>query len=175
MERAPLLGPQAPAPLPLRLLGRLVDWVVIGIGATMATMVFINVSLHIIHKDLAWVTEFGELLLVWVTVLGGACAVQRGSHMSITEFIDKLKPAHRRWADAVVQAICLGMLVVLTYYGWSLVDANWGNRLTVIGWPMAIQYMGMAVGSTLMMIFMAWDLWQILAGVPRDQRYPDSE
>ncbi|QCB47163.1 TRAP transporter small permease [Hydrogenophaga sp. PAMC20947] len=175
MTHAPLLGPQSPAPLPLRLLGRLVDWTVIAIGATMATMVFFNVSLHIINKDLAWVTEFGELLLVWVTFLGGACAVQRGSHMSITEFIDKLNPAQRRWADAVVQTICLGMLVVLTYYGWNLVEVNWGNQLTVLGWPVAIQYMGMAVGSSLMLVFMCWDLWQILAGVPRDQRYPASE
>ena len=78
-------------------------------------------------------------------------------------------------ADAVVQTICLGMLVVLTHYGWNLVEGNWGNQLTVLGWPVAIQYMGMAVGSSLMLVFMAWDLWQILAGVPRDQRYPDSE
>lgn len=175
MEQAPLLGPQAPAPLPLRLLGRLVDWAVIGIGATMATMVFFNVCMHIVNKDLAWVTEFGELLMVWVTFLGGACAVQRGSHMSITEFIDKLNPVQRRWADAVVQAMCLGMLVILTKYGWSLVDGNWGNQLTVLQWPVAIQYMGMAVGSSLMMVFMAWDLWQILAGVSREQRYPTSE
>jgi len=37
---------------------------------------------------------------------------------------------------------------------------------------MAIQYMGMAVGCTLMAVFVAWDLTQILRGVPRDVRYP---
>ena len=76
-----------------------------------------------------------------------------------------------RWC----KTICLGMLVVLSHYGWNLVEANWGNQLTVLGWPVAIQYMGMAVGSSLMLVFMAWDLWQILAGVPREQRYPASE
>jgi hypothetical protein len=95
----PLLRPVAPrrcrAPV-----GRAVDWAVIAIGAVMATMVFVNVSLHLFDKDLAWVTEFGELLMVWVTFLGGACAAQRGAHMTITEFIDKLAPAKRRWADA---------------------------------------------------------------------------
>jgi hypothetical protein len=58
-------------------------------------------------KDLAWVTEFGELLMVWVTFLGGACAAQRGAHMTITEFIDKL-PGRRRWADAGVQSALPG-------------------------------------------------------------------
>jgi hypothetical protein len=40
---------------------------------------------------------------------------------------------------------------------------------------MAIQYMGMAVGCTLMAVFVSFDLWQILRGVPREKRYPVSE
>ncbi len=170
-----LLAPVPHGPLPIRVLGRAVDWVVIAIGAGMTVLVFFNVSLHLVSKDLAWVTELGELLMVWVTFLGGACAAQRGAHMSITEFIDKLTPARRRWADAAVQALCLAMLLVLVRFGWSLVAVNWGNQLTVLEWPMAIQYMGMAVGCTLMAVFVAWDLWQIVRGVSREQRYPASE
>jgi len=171
---APFLTPVAAAPLPIRLLGRVVDWAVIAIGAGMTALVFVNVSLHVVHKDLAWVTELGELLMVWVTFLGGACAAQRGAHMMITEFIDKLGPARRRWADVAVQTLCLAMLLVLVRFGWSLVDVNWGNQLTVLEWPMAIQYMGMAVGCTLMAVFVAFDVWQTLRGVPRERRYPAS-
>ncbi len=170
-----LLTPLPESPLPIRLIGRAVDWAVIAMGAGMTVLVFFNVSLHLISKDLAWVTELGELMLVWVTFLGGACAAQRGAHMSITEFIDKLTPAWRRWADAGVQALCLAMLLVLVRFGWSLVAGNWGNQLTVLEWPVAIQYMGMAVGCSLMAIFVAWDLWQALRGVPREQRYPTAE
>ncbi len=172
VTQAPLLAPAAPAPLPIRGLGRLVDWAVIAIGASMATLVFTNVGLRVIGKDLAWVTELGELLMVWVTFLGGACAAQRGAHMTITEFIDKLAPAKRRWADAAVQGLCLGMLLILVRYGWSLVSTNWDNQLTVLEWPMAVQYMGMAVGCTLMAVFVAFDVWQILRGVAREHRYP---
>jgi TRAP-type transport system small permease protein len=172
---APFLTPVADAPALVRVLGRVVDWSVITIGAAMTTLVFFNVSLHLINKDLAWVTELGELLMVWVTFLGGACAARRGAHMTITEFIDKLAPAQRRWADAGVQTLCLAMLGVLVFYGWSLVQSNWGNQLTVLEWPMAIQYMGMAVGCTLMAVFVALDLWLTLAGVPRELRYPASE
>jgi TRAP-type transport system small permease protein len=109
--------------------------------------------------------------MVWVTFLGGACAAQRGVHMSITEFIDKLEPVQRRWADLAVQSACLAMLLVLVRFGWSLVGSNWDNQLTVLEWPMATQYMGMAVGCTLMALFVGWDVWQIACGVPRDLRY----
>ena len=169
---APLLAPGAPGPLPIRFLGRVVDWAVIAIGAGMAALVFFNVSLHLINKDLAWVTELGELLMVWVTFLGGACATQRGMHMSINEFVDKLSPAARQRADAAILLLSLAILLVLTRFGWSLVQGNWGNQLTVLEWPMAIQYMGMAVGCTLASVFVAFDLWQTLRGVPREQRYP---
>lgn len=175
MSTAPLLAPLPAAPLLIRAIGRTVDWVVITIGAVMALMVFVNVCLHLVHLDLAWVTEFGELLMVWVTFLGGACAAQRGAHMTITEFIDKLPAPKRRWGDLAVQSVCLVMLGVLVRFGWSLVGANWGNELTVLQWPMAIQYMGMAVGCTLMALFVAWDVWQIARGVPRDVRYGLSE
>jgi len=170
--RGPLLAPVGQAPWPMRLLGRTVDWALIVIGAGMAALVFFNVSLHLVDKDLAWVTELGELLMVWVTFLGGACAAQRGMHMSIDEFVDKLAPPHRRWADAAILAISLAVLLVLSRYGWVLVQGNWGNQLTVLEWPMAIQYMGMALGCTLAAVFVAHDLWLTLVGVPREQRYP---
>jgi TRAP-type C4-dicarboxylate transport system permease small subunit len=171
MANAPLLSPVGPAPWPLRLLGRVADWAVIGIGASMAGLVFLNVCLHVFSRDLAWVTELGELLMVWVTFLGGACAARRGLHMSIDEFVDKLSPARRRWADAAILAASLAVLLVLVRYGWNLVAGNWQNELTVLGWPMAIQYMGMAIGCTLMAVFVAFDLWQTLRGVPRAERY----
>lgn len=172
MSSASLLSAGPPAPWPIRLVGRVVDWTVIAIGALMIGLVFFNVCLHVFSKDLAWVTELGELLMVWVTFLGGACAAQRGAHMTITEFIDKLSEPRRRWADAAVQGLCLAMLLVLVWFGWSLVDSNWGNQLTVLEWPMAFQYMGMAVGCSLMTLFVTFDLWQVLAGVPRSRRYP---
>ena len=170
-----LLTPVPSAPLPIRWLGRLTDGLVIAIGGLMCSLVFFNVSLHVIGRDLAWVTELGELLLVWVTFLGGACAAQRGAHMTITEFVDKLQPAARRRADAAIQAVSLAMLLLLVRHGWSLVGGNWGNELTVLAWPMATQYMGMAVGCTLMSVFVAFDLIQTLRGVPREQRYPAAE
>lgn len=167
----PLLPPGPPGPALVKFMGRLVDWSVVCIGALMAALVFVNVALHVIGKDLAWVTEFGELLMVWVTFLGGAAAAQRGAHMTITEFVDKLTPAARRWADAAIQSLCVAILGLLTIYGVRLVNANWGNQLTVLEWPMAIQYMGMAIGVGFMLFFVSFDLLCILRGVPREERY----
>ena len=112
--------------------------------------------------------------MVWVTFLGGAAAAQRGAHMSINEFLDKLTDQRRRWADAAVQVFTIGILAVVLYFGLRIVSGSWGNVLTTLEWPMAIQYIPLPLGIGLMMVFVGWDLIQILRAVPRDQRYPSN-
>ena len=56
----------APSPAWLHWLGKAVDWSVICIGGALATLIFINVVMHAMSKDLAWLTELGELMMVFV-------------------------------------------------------------------------------------------------------------
>lgn len=170
-ERRGVLPPAPPAPRALAAFGAAVDWSVVAIGATMITLVFVNVCLHVVDFDLAWVTELAELLMVWVTFLGGACATRRGAQMTITEFIDKLHGGRRRLADAAVDALAAAILVALTLYGLRLAAAGWGNELTVLGIPMTFQYLGMPVGTAAMLVWIAWDLWRIARGDTRAMRW----
>lgn len=169
--RGAILPPSPPAPRALALFGDAVDWAVVAIGATMITLVFCNVLLHVIHKDLAWVTELAELLMVWVTFLGGACATRRGAQMTITEFIDKLHGRSREAADATVNVLALVVLGALVWYGGSLVVVGWTNELTVLQIPMSFQYLGMPAGCFAMFVWVAWDLVRILRGERREQRW----
>jgi TRAP-type C4-dicarboxylate transport system permease small subunit len=166
-----LLPSGPPAPPAIRWLGTAVDWTVVGIGAVMVVLVFCNVVMHVLQRDIAWTTELCEFMMVWATFLGGASLARRGGHMTITEFLDKLSEAKRRQADGVIQVVALAVLVLLVWYGIGIVQANWGNVLTVLDWPMALQYLGLPVGSAAMLVFVAFDLIQILRGRTRGERY----
>jgi TRAP-type C4-dicarboxylate transport system permease small subunit len=161
-----------PDPTLIRWLGKLVDLSVMTFGGALAILIFINVLMHAMGKDLAWLTELGEMMMVWVTFLGGAAAAQRGAHMSINEFLDKLTPRRRKWADAAVQIFTLVVVGVVLFFGLRIVQTSWDNVLTTLEWPMAWQYMPLPLGMGLMGIFVSWDLILILRGVPREQRYP---
>ena len=145
-------------------LGTMVDAVVIAIGASLVVIVLINVVLHLFSRDLAWVIELGELLMVWVTFLGGVAAARRNGHMAITELLDKLPAPKRRWADAFVQALCLVLLLVFFVYGLKLVSSNWHSVLTTLGWPLALQYMPLPVSALLMMLFQGELLFRLVTG-----------
>jgi TRAP-type transport system small permease protein len=177
MNASKFLSPDSqiskPPPLLIRGLARVVDLAVIAIGATMIVLVFFNVVLHAFGKDLAWMTELGELLMVWVTFLGGVAAAHRGAHMSINEFLDKLSEEKRRWADAAIQLLCIGVLLLLLIYGWRIFMSGWHSTLTTLEWPMAWQYMPLPLSASLMLCFLAWDLVQTVRGVPRSTRYPE--
>jgi len=158
-------------PAPVRLLGLAVDWLVVGAGAVMVVLVFANVILHLLGKDIAWVIEFCELMMVWVTFLGAAAATRRGAHMAVTELVDLAPGISRRWVDAAIQLVVLAVLGLLTVYGWHIVQASWGNVLTVLDWPMAWQYMALPAGSALTMVFVAADLPRALRGTSREERF----
>jgi TRAP-type C4-dicarboxylate transport system permease small subunit len=168
---ARILPEGPPAPPAIRLLGLLVDYTLVTMGAVMAVLVFCNVVMHLFQLDIAWTTELCEFMMVWVSFLGGASAARRGIHMTITEFIDKLTGNARLKADAAVQLFCLAVLLLLVWFGTSIVMSNWGNILTVLDWPMAFQYMALPVGAAASAVFVGYDLVQILCGTPREKRY----
>jgi TRAP-type C4-dicarboxylate transport system permease small subunit len=155
----------------MRLLGELVDWLIVAIGAMMVLLVFCNVIFHMTGSDIAWTTEFCEFLMVWVTFLGGAAASRRGLHMTITEFLDMLGTGGRRLADGAIQLLCLGVLGLLAWYGMGIVNATWGSELTVLHIPMALQYLALPVGAGAMGLFVGWDIAQIIRGRTRAERY----
>jgi TRAP-type transport system small permease protein len=166
------LLPVAPAaPAPLRALGVAVDWAIVAMGAAIVVVVFVNVVLHQLALDIAWTTEFGELVMVWTTFLGAAAAVRRNAHMAVGELVELLPVRLRLWADAAIQLVVAGVLVLLVWKGWVAVQSSWANVLTVLDWPMAVQYLSLPVGSAIALAFIAWDLLLIARGMPREARY----
>jgi TRAP-type transport system small permease protein len=173
--RKSLLPPAPTVPAPLRWLGDMIDWCIVAMGGLMIVLVFFNVVSHAFAKDIAATTELCELLMVWVTFLGGAAAARRNAHMTINEFLDKLAPTSRRWADFLIVASCLFLLGLLFYYGLAITRTGLTNELTVLGIAMAWQYAALPVGAVAMAIFVAWDLWLIARNVPRETRYAIAE
>lgn len=166
-----LLPPAPPGPAPLRVIGDAVDWSIVVIGAVMIVLVFINVVMHSFGKDMAATTEMCELLMVWVTFLGGAAAARRGAHMAITELIDKLGTGQRRLMDLAISAVSAAVLASLVWYGWGITVAGWTNRLTVLDIPMSFQYLALPVASFITLLFVLWDGLQIMRGRSHQERF----
>jgi TRAP-type C4-dicarboxylate transport system permease small subunit len=149
----------------LRWLGDTLDVVIILLAIALLVVMSANVFARAaLNTDIAWNTEFGEFTLVWATFLGGAAAARRGSHMCITEFLAMLGPSLRRVVEVAIRLVVLGLLGLLVVAGINIVTKTMDQLMSVLYWPVGLQYLAMPVGSALAFIFVAYDTYRIARG-----------
>lgn len=162
--------PQRPEPAALRLIGDAIDLAVLGLAAVLLAVMFANVAARAaLNSDIAWNTEFGEFVLLWATFLGGAAAARRGAHMRITEFVEKMPAglaAATEIATRIGSAAILGLLV---WYGIVIAQSTMEQEMTVLHWPIGLQYLAMPVGSALALVFVLREIVLIVRGEPLPQ------
>jgi TRAP-type C4-dicarboxylate transport system permease small subunit len=149
----------------LRWLGDGLDIVIVLLATALLTVMTANVLARaFFNADIAWNTEFGEFALVWATFLGGAAAARRGAHMCITEFIDKIPPRARRVIEIALRLAVLALLALLVRAGINIVAKTMDQQMSVLYWPVGLQYLAMPVGSGLTLVFVAYETWLVARG-----------
>jgi TRAP-type C4-dicarboxylate transport system permease small subunit len=161
--------PGRPEPAPLRLLGDVIDIAVTGLAVLLLLVMFANVAARVLlNSDIAWNTEFGEFVLLWATFLGGASAARRGAHMRITEFVEAMPPAWTRFVEIASRVGVVALLLCLVWYGLSITQSTMEQEMTVLHWPIGLQYLAMPVGSAFALVYVLYEI-TLLA---RDEAIP---
>lgn len=165
-----LYRPDRPEPAPLRWLGDAIDIAVATLAAVLLIVMFANVAARVaLNSDIAWNTEFGEFVLLWATFLGGASAARRGAHMRIAEFVEAMPPSVSRVVELATRVGVIGLLCLLIWYGLSISESTMGQEMTVLHWPMGVQYLAMPVGSAFALLFVVYETALLAAGKPIPQ------
>jgi len=84
--------------------------------------------------------------------------------MAITELRDLAGGAGGRLLRMAIEATVAVVLALLVWYGTVIVQASWGNILTVLDWPMAWQYLALPVGSAIALVYVLRDLVVLARG-----------
>lgn len=160
-----LYRPARREPAPLRLLGDAIDGAVVLLATALLTVMCANVAARAaLNANIAWNTEFGEFVLLWATFLGGAAAARRGAHMRIAEFVEAM-PGRLR--HAVELSTRLAVMVILAFLSWRgvlLSLQTMDQQMTVLNWPVGVQYLAMPVGSALALVFVVHETWRVAVG-----------
>jgi TRAP-type C4-dicarboxylate transport system permease small subunit len=135
------------------LLNRICEWALILVLAVMAVVVFLQVLFrYLIHLPLFWTEEFARYCLVWASLLGSAVAVKRGEHLAVTFFLDQFP---MRWGRIVIlaaQSAVIVILFVMLWGGAKLVVVTSTQITPALRIPMAIPYLALPIGSTVMLV-----------------------
>ena len=75
---------------------------------------------YLFNNPLAWAEEFSRYAFIWVVFLGAVVCTKQGRHIVIDGLVLALPARPRAIVKVLVDALTLGMMAVLVYYGWIL-------------------------------------------------------
>lgn len=109
-----------------KVLDRSLEFLVIVVVAVLVVDVLWQVFTRFVLKNPStWTEELAVFMLIWVSLLGAAVALNRGSHLGIDYFVGKLSPKKRLYTEIFAfLCILIFSLTVMVFGGIDLVGST---------------------------------------------------
>ena len=125
--------------------------------ACMTIVIFLQIILRLFGLPLSWTEEVGRYMFIWLIYIGCASAIRKRKHISV-ELLDLfLKERGQFVLNIISNTVFLIFSVILTYYGFAVVQRVSTQLSPAIRMPMSIPYASVLVGSGLMVIRLIQD------------------
>ncbi len=129
----------------------------------MVVLVFSNVLLRVLFGGaLTWTDEVARMMFIWLTFIGAAVGVMRGSHIGMDIVILAVGPQLRRWMEIASILLILLFLGIWGVYGVQLISQNLDYLAPATGVPMGYFYLAGPIGAALMAVSYAHRLLVLL-------------
>ena len=102
-----------------------------------------------------WVEEIGEYSLAWLTFIGAAVGIRRGTHFAVHILTDTFSPAVRRGVKVGHYVVLTGFGILLAVYGWQVSELNSQSYSPALDLNLRWLYLSSVVGGVLMAIYSA--------------------
>lgn len=158
---------------PLR---RIVRFAVMICCAIMLLTIFVAVVLRYVFSiGIALSEDLPRYLMVVVTFLGAAVALDTQSHIRIGLFTNELSPRNRIRLEFIAHFLVLAFLFIVMIEGIRVLPVQWKSDIpTMSGVTLFWFYLGIPVGCALMMIFLVPQIVSTYREF-RSQNFPDPQ
>ncbi|MCZ7563419.1 MAG: TRAP transporter small permease [Burkholderiales bacterium] len=92
----------------------------IGMSLGYASQVVIREVAPEIATRTSWIEELTVFAMVWLAFLGLGLTLERGRHVAMGSFVEKLPPAARKWASRAVDLVGFAFAAYLAKLGWDI-------------------------------------------------------
>ena len=174
-DGAPLTMPGPPGydPRAVRALVRFVQWlphVVVTVLMIVAmvdmlvgvflryVMTWISATFDLPTIRFFWVEEVGEYALAWLTFIGAAIGIRRGTHFAVQVLIDHLPATARRAVTLGHYVLLIGFGALVAFYGWQVTELNSQSFSPALDLNLRWLYLSSVVGGLLIAVYSAASL-----------------
>lgn len=140
-------------------------WLLIGLLAVMALLVFGNVvGRYVFSVSSSMVEEITRYMMIWLVYLGAGLALRGGQHVSVNLVIDALTPALARLLRAIALLATLAFMAAVLWYGWQYAQFAMSRLTPVLQWPIGAVYLAVPLGALLFIVHAAFVARILIAG-----------
>ncbi len=129
----------------------------------MVTIIFTQVvSRYAFGKPLSWSEELGRYIFVWMSFLGMAVAMHKGSHVALDILVNKLKNVSKKILMVLNNLIVVFFGFILTYSGINLVKLGAKQTSPTLKIPMQFVYIVIPISGIILVYFVLSQTIQLL-------------
>lgn len=144
----------------LRRYVRIMDAINHTVGVVLALMLAIMTVLitwqvfarFVVGDSLTFSEEVSRFLMIWLTLLGAAYAVRRGTLLAVEILPDLLKGLAWKVVKIAAHALSLVFYIILIVYGWEIASTVSYQRAPATGVSMMWPMLALSVGGLLMLL-----------------------
>jgi TRAP-type C4-dicarboxylate transport system permease small subunit len=100
-----------------------------------------------------WVEEVGEYALAWLTFIGAALGIRRGTHFAVQILTDRFPPGLRRAVAISHGVLIAGFGALLAVFGWQVSELNSQSFSPALDLNLRWLYLSSVVGGVLIVVY----------------------
>jgi TRAP-type C4-dicarboxylate transport system permease small subunit len=111
-----------------------------------------------------WVEEVGEWSLAWLTFIGAALGIRRGTHFAVHILIDRFPVPIRRAVLATHCLLIVAFGALVAVFGWQVAELNSQSFSPALVLNLRWLYLSSVAGGVLMVVYGLIALSDVLGG-----------
>ncbi len=108
---------------------------------------------YVFNSSPSWSEEVPRIIFLWMTYLAIGVAIKRGQNLRVMVIIERFPPHVRLVLEMLMHAAVFVMLGFLLWNNAPVLALSSGTRMLGTGWPDAVRYWPLSVGSVVMAFY----------------------
>ena len=127
-------------------------------------MTWVSATFNLPSVRFFWVEEIGEYALAWLTFIGAAIGIKRGTHFAVHILTERFPPGFRRALATGHSVLMAAFGALLAFYGWQVSELNSQSYSPALDLNLRWLYLSSVVGGILIVIYSLAALAESLRG-----------
>jgi TRAP-type C4-dicarboxylate transport system permease small subunit len=125
----------------------------VALGGSMVAVVTSGViARYVMRNPMVWTEEIARALMIWTAFLGISIAVRQRSHLGVTLLAERMPILLQRLVKLFTDGLIMWFLIVLTVYGFKMVETGKAQIETATGISMSYFFICVPLCGLLTMI-----------------------